>query len=149
MWNVYFLHRTNFCDYAWVGLVRLQPDVRIHIKWWAVFCVCVCFKTQQKHYLNAFQVVVLLWIYQSLFSSALWSHWGLYNSLIPAFQDSDFYPVPPMDYVWISFFFNGGRSTLHKLEYKDPLHFTVNSKLLSQLRSGFDLHLEANKRHAN
>ena len=24
---------------AWVGLVRLQPDFRIHIKWWVVLFV--------------------------------------------------------------------------------------------------------------
>ena len=38
----FFLFLVIFYTLSWVGLIRLQPDVRIHIKWWVVFCVCVC-----------------------------------------------------------------------------------------------------------
>ena len=41
--------KTRTHAYAWVGLVRLQPDFRIQIKWLVVLFVCVCVSAHSKN----------------------------------------------------------------------------------------------------
>ena len=82
-----------------VGLVRLQPDFRIHIKWWVVFVDFFSGEYNKRKKKKLFQCTLSLIISSECIttSSAVpLDPTGGCHCLVPAFQDSDFHPVPPM-----------------------------------------------------